>query len=153
MGNSEDDRMGRLSDHRSAAGDGAGRVRTHGRGLRAQSPLTRRQRRWMRAGLLPVAMLLGVFGCATLLQSSEQRVVLSTDPSGAEVAVNGVPSGRTPVEVVLKPTGTYTVLFEKAGCAPFSHALGHEGAWGTFGTMQYPIRQLKPAHVRLNCWQ
>lgn len=96
---------------------------------------------------------MGLCGCATLLQSDEQRVVLSTDPPGAQVAINGVPSGTTPVEVVLKPTGAYVVSFEKPGCAVFSQALAHEGGFGTFGTVQYPITQLKPAHVRLACGQ
>ena len=76
-------------------------------------------------------LLLGTLGtplvfscaCATLASpTSVQRVVVSSDPPGAQVLVNGQPSGVTPVAVELsRRDGSAAVRLEKDGFVPEEH--------------------------------
>lgn len=49
----------------------------------------------MKKILLPALLLLS--GCATIIQGSSQKLLITSDPPGAVVTVDGVPLGTTPV--------------------------------------------------------
>jgi hypothetical protein len=49
-------------------------------------------------------------GCATLFSDSNQRVTFTTNVEGAELMLNGVPAGRTPLSVTLD-RDTFKELF------------------------------------------
>lgn len=55
------------------------------------------------------------FGCAALFTSGRGKVSASSNPSGAEVWVNGEKMGQTPVTLRLKTKGEYTVTIKKEG--------------------------------------
>ncbi len=54
-------------------------------------------------------------GCATLFKGSTEEVNVSSKPVGAEVYVNGVLMGTTPVTLKLKSNKSYTIQFKKDG--------------------------------------
>ena len=54
-------------------------------------------------------------GCATIVKGSHNTVDFSSTPSGAQVYVNGVPRGATPVNLKLESKRTYTIEFQKEG--------------------------------------
>jgi|SRR6056297_940418 len=54
-------------------------------------------------------------GCATLFGPDEHPLDLSSNPQGAEVIVNGVKRGTTPLELELKADKSYTIEFKKEG--------------------------------------
>ncbi len=60
-----------------------------------------------------VAYLLG--GCATIFKGTSNSVNFASDPAGAEVYVNGVPRGTTPINLKLESKQTYTIEFKKEG--------------------------------------
>ena len=41
-------------------------------------------------------------GCATITKSESQPVAFSSEPQGATVSINGVPSGITPVTIMIE---------------------------------------------------
>ena len=53
-------------------------------------------------------------------QNGTSHVVVSSDPSGADVLVNEVLVGQTPIDVAV-PAGAYLVKIRKEGYAPFTH--------------------------------
>ena len=65
--------------------------------------------------ILLSAVLIASSGCATLFGPQKQNVYASSNPSGADVYVNGVRMGVTPYTLVLKPNQQYTVEFKKQG--------------------------------------
>lgn len=73
-----------------------------------------------RPGLM-VALLCSPFlfaSCATMVNSTTQRVNISSDPPGAQVAVDNMPAGVTPTTIELKRKSQHTVKIEKAGYLP-----------------------------------
>lgn len=54
-------------------------------------------------------------GCATLFGPNLHSLPVSSEPSGAEVYVNGFKMGTTPVELNLKADKSYTIEFRKEG--------------------------------------
>ena len=55
-------------------------------------------------------------GCATITSSDNQQVTFSSDPPGANVSINGVPQGTTPVTIMLdKRAGDQIVSIQKEG--------------------------------------
>jgi hypothetical protein len=64
---------------------------------------------------LLAAVVLSFSGCATIFQGTSTEVDFSSDPSGAEVYVNGFPKGTTPIEPKLESKKTYNIEFRKEG--------------------------------------
>ena len=63
--------------------------------------------------MIVVIALIG--SCATIFKGSSSKVDFSSDPSGAQVYVNGVPRGTTPINLKLESKKTYTIEFKKDG--------------------------------------
>jgi len=53
--------------------------------------------------------------CATLFAPKKNTLSVTSDPSGADVIVNGYKMGKTPVELSLAANQTYTIEYRKDG--------------------------------------
>jgi hypothetical protein len=60
-------------------------------------------------------LILALLGCATIIKGDREPVYLASKPDSAEVYVNGVFAGVTPVRLSLASKGTYTIEFRKEG--------------------------------------
>ncbi|WP_303918031.1 PEGA domain-containing protein [Draconibacterium sediminis] len=68
--------------------------------------------------------------CATIISGSRQNVTIASTPSAADVYINGVDMGKTPVTKNLKRNQEYTVLIELEGYLPYETLLTKEfNAW------------------------
>ncbi|MFZ6053340.1 PEGA domain-containing protein [Halocola ammonii] len=63
--------------------------------------------------LATVSLLLS--GCATLLAPSTHPLAIGSNPPSADVYVNGVKRGTTPLELEFKADQSYTIEFKKEG--------------------------------------
>ncbi len=63
------------------------------------------------AAALLLASGLALHGCV------ERKLVIRSDPPGAEVDLNGNPVGTTPAEIPFTTYGVYDVLLSAPGCA------------------------------------
>lgn len=65
------------------------------------------------------AAMIGLLACAGALPGCMQRTIhITSEPSGAQVYLNDVEVGRTPVEVGFTYFGTYDVRLRKDGYEP-----------------------------------
>jgi hypothetical protein len=62
-------------------------------------------------------------GCATVFKGNSSEVDFFSDPSGAQVYVNGVARGTTPINLKLESNKTYTIEFKKEGYEPRTHTI------------------------------
>ncbi|HNX72797.1 MAG TPA: PEGA domain-containing protein [Spirochaetales bacterium] len=60
-------------------------------------------------------LVLVLLGCATIIKGDKEPVYLASKPDSAEVYVNGVFAGMTPIRLSLASKGTYTIEFRKEG--------------------------------------
>lgn len=75
-------------------------------------------------GILGVAILtLALCGCASVLKGTSQTVTFTSTPDGAEVLVDGLSRGVTPLSISLKKNQYSTVMVKKAGYATISRPL------------------------------
>lgn len=65
--------------------------------------------------LIIAAFLVAIPGCATLFNSGTANVPMSSEPSGADVFVNGNRMGTTPVTLELDNNSEHTVVFRRDG--------------------------------------
>ena len=65
-------------------------------------------------------------GCATLLAPSTHPLAIGSNPPAAEVYVNGVKRGTTPVELEFKADQSYTIEFKKEGYETVTHVVHSE---------------------------
>lgn len=61
-----------------------------------------------------LAVALAANGCATLFGSRTKGVMFTSDPTGAEVIINGQSYGRTPLSLNLKQKHDYSITFRDA---------------------------------------
>jgi len=83
--------------------------------------------------LCSLAAMIFAAGCATIMNGTEQRISVSSVPSGAQVSVSGRTFGTTPVAVSLGRKGNHTIKIELAGYKPYDIALSSTvsgWAWG-----------------------
>ena len=64
--------------------------------------------------LLAVISLLFT-SCATLINGHDQKVTIVSEPSGADIAINGVESGKTPSTVRLVRATDHVITLSKEG--------------------------------------
>lgn len=73
----------------------------------------------MRRAIGPVfflaLLIFNFMGCAALFNSGGGRVAFSSNPSGAEVLVNGQSLGKTPVTLELDRKTTHQITIRKDG--------------------------------------
>ena len=81
----------------------------------------------IRSSTFRLLALLFVFflttGCATIIKGTSQGVPISSDPSGADILVDGMLVGTTPTDVELKRKRDHLIVIEKKNYAPKSVAV------------------------------
>jgi hypothetical protein len=75
--------------------------------------------RQVRSVLLAVAIGSTVTACATIINGSSQSVGFRSQPTGANVYVDGIPMGQTPVAPDLKRMDKHIVRIELDGYEPY----------------------------------
>lgn len=60
-------------------------------------------------------LVIALTGCGTLFNGGPAHVNFTSTPEGAEVSIDGVPRGRTPIVLELPKSKDHTVLFRLAG--------------------------------------
>ena len=60
--------------------------------------------------------LLATWGCAAIFSSGPTPLSFQSEPAGADVIVNGIPRGATPVTLQLEADESYIVTFRRSGC-------------------------------------
>ncbi len=63
-------------------------------------------------------------GCATVLASKYRPVMFTSEPTDAEVLIDGRPYGRTPLQVTLPNKDAFTVTFRRPGLPDRSYTMG-----------------------------
>ena len=76
--------------------------------------------------LLLVCTTIILSGCATLFNEKEPAVSFMSDPSSAQVYVNGANMGETPCTIRLKTNKEYTIEFRKDGYQTKTYFLTNE---------------------------
>jgi hypothetical protein len=69
----------------------------------------------MKKYLLTAALVFGLSGCATIFKGSDQAVTFNSEPSGAEVYVDGKMIGVTPITAKLRKNTYDTLMIKKDG--------------------------------------
>ena len=65
---------------------------------------------------LSISFLFTQFGCATIRMDGRKEVVsIRSNPTGARVSVDGVPTGITPFEVALSHKSRHEIKFQMPG--------------------------------------
>lgn len=75
-----------------------------------------KQKKWIIIGLV-IGLLLIQYGCATIFNGTEQRLVVRSEPSGAKVTI-GNRVAKTPATITIKKRGHYfgyLLTIEKEG--------------------------------------
>jgi len=70
-----------------------------------------------------LVLCLHFVGCATLFKGTTQEVNFNSDPQKAQVIVNGVEMGETPVALKLETKKTYTIEFQAEGYKPKTYTI------------------------------
>lgn len=74
-------------------------------------------------------------GCATVVNGTTQPVSLSSNPSGAEIYVDGQPMGVTPRVVTLSRGSDHYIELRKEGYLPHSVPLARQRSTATLGNI------------------
>ena len=82
----------------------------------------------MKKWSLPVLVLSALTACATLFNADREPVSFSSNPSDAEVWINGTLRGRTPLMIELQPNEEYEIVFKKEGREMAYDLNNHVGA-------------------------
>ena len=61
--------------------------------------------------VISITLFFLLAGCATIFKGDKEVIQASSDPEGAEVFIDGVSYGKTPVDLTLDVTKSYTVIF------------------------------------------
>lgn len=85
-------------------------------------------------GLVAAAVLLS--SCATIMNGTHQNIGISTNPTGAQVSVDGQPKGTTPVVVHLRRKEDHVVRIELEGYKPYEATLTRSySGWALWNIM------------------
>lgn len=68
-------------------------------------------------------VLLVTSGCATIIKGTTQSIPVSSDPSGADILVDGMLVGSTPADIEFKRKRDHLVVIEKKNYGPKSIAV------------------------------
>lgn len=70
--------------------------------------------------IISLAIILSIAGCATIMKGSSQNVKISSSPEGAQIKINGIPIGTSPMIVKLSTENEYQVSLELDNYLPYS---------------------------------
>jgi hypothetical protein len=86
------------------------------------------------AGLLSVVILITVFSCASIVNGTKQDVRINSDPTGAQVSINGV-KYTTPAVIKLKRGSKHSLTFTKEGYEPVTLKIDKKFNSWVFGNL------------------
>jgi hypothetical protein len=75
----------------------------------------KREQSGMRLTFVILLVSLPTFGCATMLKGTNEQLMVASDPSGANVAVNGQNEGTTPYETTVPSSQNLQIEVSKPG--------------------------------------
>lgn len=84
-----------------------------------------------------LACVLGMGGCATVMQGTRQNVGISSIPSGAAVTIDGQNIGKTPVSPKLTRKEKHLVRVELEGYQPYETYLVKKTSGWVFGNLVF----------------
>jgi hypothetical protein len=73
----------------------------------------------MKTGLMAGLCALALSGCATIISGSQQIITVNSDVPGAQVTLNGIPLGVTPLIVSIKRGQEGVLSVQMPGYTPF----------------------------------
>jgi len=73
--------------------------------------------------LVALSVLVSPMGCATMFANGPDMIPVSSEPSNAEVKLDGVPVGRTPMTVAFQRMGEGVLTFELPGYKKLTYDL------------------------------
>jgi uncharacterized protein YceK len=92
--------------------------------------------RWI-AALVLLAQLLLLAGCASIMHGTTQQVAVSSSPTGAQVTVDAMERGVTPVIADLKRKDNHVVRVTMDGYQPFEMALTRSVSGWVWGNLVF----------------
>ena len=87
--------------------------------------------------LLVLSSLPLLAGCASIIHGTTQQIGISSSPTGAQVTVDGMQHGITPVVVDLKRKDTHTIHVALDGYQPFEIALTRSVSGWVWGNLVF----------------
>ena len=91
---------------------------------------------WFILGM-PMVIILFLTGCATIMNGPRQSVALSSSPTGAQVTVNGVTLGLTPMVTALRRRDTHLIRISMEGYEPFELGLTRSVSGWVWGNILF----------------
>ena len=92
---------------------------------------------WLLLVLTFLAQLLLITGCASIMHGTTQQIGISSSPTGAEVTVDGMEHGVTPVVADLKRKDAHIVRVSLNGYQPFEMALTRSVSGWVWGNLVF----------------
>lgn len=101
-----------------------------------------------------IARPLAALACLALAGCTSRTIVVTSEPPGALVTLNGVEVGATPIEVGFRYYGQYDLRLRKDGyqpltAAPWAHAPWYEYPPIDFVLLPLPIETMVRWHYQL----
>lgn len=82
-----------------------------------------------------IAACLFLSGCATIITGSKQKVLVTSEPPGAAIVVDGKDAGVTPAVIRLKRVADHKVEISKEGYRTATVTLSHTISGATCGNV------------------
>jgi hypothetical protein len=76
-------------------------------------------------------------GCASIVSGTKQPIKFSSQPSGADVVIDGVSRGRTPAEIDVSTKSAHAVRIELAGYKTYETKLERKMNGWIFGNIAF----------------
>ena len=89
------------------------------------------------AGLVLLAQLPLLAGCASIMHGTTQQIAVSSSPTAAQVTVNGMERGVTPVIADLKRKDNHIIRVTLDGYQPFEMALTRSVSGWVWGNLVF----------------
>lgn len=87
--------------------------------------------------LLALTITLTAVGCGTIIHGTTQQVGVSSSPSGADVVVDGVDQGSTPVTVDLSRKDKHTIKLSLNGYQPHEMIINRKVSGWVWGNILF----------------
>ena len=68
--------------------------------------------------LIALVVSLSLANCATILAEDQRTITVTTTPPGAQVTLNGMPAGVTPMNLVVNDHQDQNIMIQMQGYAP-----------------------------------
>jgi hypothetical protein len=86
---------------------------------------------------LTLALLVPLAGCGTIMHGSTQDVSIASQPSGAEIRVNGIQNAETPALLVLERKRSHTLELTLDGYEPHQMQLQRSTSGWVWGNIVF----------------